>query len=70
MFSCEFCEIFRYTFFTEHLRTTASVRSYGESLIQNCYYSVQIIILFKSIDCPSNTFLEFCNSPFCFYDSG
>ena len=25
MFSCEFCEIFKNTFFTEHLRTTASV---------------------------------------------
>ena len=24
MFSCEFCEIFKNTFFTEHLRTTAS----------------------------------------------
>ena len=23
-FSCEFCEIFKYTFFTEHLRATAS----------------------------------------------
>ena len=26
LFSCEFCEIFKNTFFTEHLRTTASVR--------------------------------------------
>ena len=24
MFSCEFCEIFKNTFFTEHLRVTAS----------------------------------------------
>ena len=24
MFSCEFCEIFKNTFFMEHLRTTAS----------------------------------------------
>ena len=24
MFSCEFCEIFKNTFFTEHLRATAS----------------------------------------------
>ena len=24
VFSCEFCEIFKNTFFTEHLRTTAS----------------------------------------------
>ena len=26
MFSCEFCEIFKNTFFTEHLQTTASVQ--------------------------------------------
>ena len=25
MISCEFCEIFKNTFFTEHLQTTASV---------------------------------------------
>ena len=25
VFSCEFCEIFKNTFFTEHLRTTASI---------------------------------------------
>ena len=28
VFSCEFCEIFRKTYFTEHLRTTASGISY------------------------------------------
>ena len=27
VFSCEFCEIFKNTFFTEHLRTTASALS-------------------------------------------
>ena len=25
MFSCEFCEVFTYTYFIEHVRTTASV---------------------------------------------
>ena len=25
VFSCEFCEVFKNTFFTEHLRTTASI---------------------------------------------
>ena len=38
--------------------------------MQNCYYSLQFIILFKSIDCLSDTFLEFCKSPFCLYDTG
>ena len=29
VFSCEFCEIFKNTFFTEHLRTTASVNDFA-----------------------------------------
>ena len=29
MFSCEFCEISKNTFFAEHLRTTASEHSYA-----------------------------------------
>ena len=32
-FSCEFCEIFKNTFFTEHLRTTASVTITKKRLI-------------------------------------
>ena len=31
MFSCEFSEISKYTFFTEHLRTTASAFSFSEA---------------------------------------
>ena len=31
MFSCEFCKISKNTFFTEHLRTTASVLSFSEA---------------------------------------
>ena len=31
MFSCEFCEIFKNTFFTEHLRTTASEKTEADS---------------------------------------
>ena len=27
VFSCEFCEIFKNTFFTEHLQTTASLNA-------------------------------------------
>ena len=33
MFSCEFCEISNNTFFTEHLRTTASVHLNINSLL-------------------------------------
>ena len=36
MFSCEFCEIFKNIFFTEHLRTTASVRWIILSLTKMC----------------------------------
>ena len=31
MFSCEFCELFKNTFFTEHLQATASVGSKNNS---------------------------------------
>ena len=34
MFSCEFCEISKYTFFTEHLWATASVLITGESRLE------------------------------------
>ena len=30
VFSCEFCEIFKNTFFTEHLRMTASAETFKE----------------------------------------
>ena len=29
VFSCEFCEIFKNTFFTEHLQTTASLNAFN-----------------------------------------
>ena len=35
VFSCEFCEIFKNTFFTEHLWTTASVNTIAVSKIKN-----------------------------------
>ena len=34
VFSCKFCEIFRNTFFTEHIRTTASEKSF---IIEVCH---------------------------------
>ena len=37
VFSCEFCEIFKNTFFTEHPRTTASVEMlFKADLWQSC----------------------------------
>ena len=42
LFSCEFCEIFKNTFFTEQLLTTASVRS----VIKNR----QIVLLVLRVD--------------------
>ena len=32
VFSCQFCEIFKNTFFTQHLRATISVNSFNEKL--------------------------------------
>ena len=48
VFSCEFCEIFKNTFFTEHLRTTASIwghwltcsRLNGYSHRRLCFFQV------------------------------
>ena len=34
VFSCEFCEIFKNTFFTEHLRTTTSKDCFGSRKIR------------------------------------
>ena len=40
IFSCEFCEIFKNTFFTEHLRTTASTISWkSRRTLKNCFVS-------------------------------
>ena len=36
VFYCEFCEIFNSTFFTEHLRTTASISKYIFKLVCFC----------------------------------
>ena len=35
MFFCEFCKISKNTFFTEHLRTTASA-THPEAIVQGC----------------------------------
>ena len=34
VFSCEFCEIFKITFFTEHLWTTSSVEQLFKNSVQ------------------------------------
>ena len=36
VFSCEFCEIFKNTFFTEHLRVTASESAVEKLGIKEC----------------------------------
>ena len=42
VFSCEFCEIFKNTFFTEHLRATASERISLKNFIRknSCYKKI------------------------------
>ena len=37
MFSCEFCEIFKITFSTEHLRATTSVHIYHLEDVKNIH---------------------------------
>ena len=41
VFSCEFCEIFKNTFFSEHVRATIS----GYSRIEFCVNIAQLVIL-------------------------
>ena len=54
MFSCEFCEISKSTFFAEHLRTTASVQRYTSSLSSkkekklHYFYAVFYYIIFDT----------------------
>ena len=38
MFSCEFCEISKNTFFTEHLWVTASRSIYDQFIVLNLYF--------------------------------
>ena len=38
MFSCEFCEIFKKTVFTEHLRTAASVYKSPSQTFGDCFF--------------------------------
>ena len=43
VFLCEFCEIFKSTFFTEHLRMTASDIRMQEVIIYNLNLSLQFV---------------------------
>ena len=54
VFSCEFCKISRNTFFSEHLRTTASADSQIQyRLNDKCYefYDIWVIIALKYVSC-------------------
>ena len=48
MFSCEFCEIFKYTFFEKHMRTYDSLEIVTNTLILNA--SVAFILSSKMFD--------------------
>ena len=43
MFSCEFCEIFKNTFFTEHLRRSASDFHTKDSIVKEIYCILLLI---------------------------
>ena len=47
VFSCEFCEIFKNTFFTEHLWTTAFVIVFLLSVNQQIYASFVVSVNFN-----------------------
>ena len=49
MFSCEFCEISKKTFFREHLRTTVSVNLFL-SLLKYLTFQILLLLLVEKID--------------------
>ena len=53
MFSCEFCEISKNTFFTEYVWATASVTETDSQFIKN-YYSKYNMNLVSTISCMSD----------------
>ena len=64
VFSCEFCEIFKNTFFTEHLWTTVSMTFKYEILIvrcsqQRCFIKKGVLKIFTKF-----TGKHLCQSPF------
>ena len=40
MFSCEYCEIFKNTYFKKHLRTAASELALGIDCLRLCFWTV------------------------------
>ena len=65
MFQCEFCEIFKNTFSTEHLRTTASKKYCSQMLDRMLFCSIsdnssQLQLLFQS-SCRLGHVLSPCN---------
>ena len=51
MFFCEYCEIFKSTYFEEHLRTAASVITAGDSIltILQLFFQSLVMTLHKQI---------------------
>ena len=70
MFSCKFCEISKNTFFTEHLRTTASTFSFPEAANGGVLWiNVFLKIFQNSLEIPF-CFAKFSKTPFLQNTSG
>ena len=72
MFSCEFCEIFKNTFFTEHLRVTASDIRMQVVVIYNLNLSWQFLRINFTLFCEFSRWLMLqcrlimLQTPICF----
>ena len=44
VFSCEFCDISKNTFFTEDIRTTASNSCYNRQFFLSIYFSIRVAV--------------------------
>ena len=62
VFSCEFCEIFKNTFLAEHLRTTASPRTFQTFQIKKTFQTLYTQALRAQSDIYYGTFYETLNA--------
>ena len=64
MFSCEFCEISKNTFFTDHLRTTASAFSFSEAGTRGVLWKNRVLENFAKLTGKHLLFCEFFKNTF------
>ena len=70
MFSCEFSKISKNTFFTEHLRKTASAFSFSEAATGGALWKKGVLENFAKFKVKHLSFAKFSKTPFLQNNSG